>query len=59
MFHSGSVSGTGGSSSHPDSQKKLRREKEVLETDFNKDYKGLYAREVLPTKWVDEEFLTA
>lgn len=57
MFRRGSGSGTGGLSSHPDSRKKLWRE--VLETNFNKKYKRLSARKVLPTKWVDEEFLSA
>jgi hypothetical protein len=30
----------------------------VLETDFDKEYNRLSARKVLPTKWVDEGFLT-
>jgi hypothetical protein len=57
MFRKSSGSGIGGSSTHPDSRKQPRRE--VLETDFNKDYKRMSARKVLSTKWVDEEFITA
>jgi hypothetical protein len=58
MFRSGSASGTGGSRSQPDSRKKPRREREVLETDFNKEYKRLSAHKVPSAKWVDEDFLS-
>jgi hypothetical protein len=58
MFRRSSTTGAGGSSSHPDSQKKPRREREGLETDFNKEYRRLSACKVLPTKWVDDEFLS-
>ncbi|KAK1678226.1 hypothetical protein QYE76_039074 [Lolium multiflorum] len=47
------------SSSHRDLRKKARKGKEVLETDFSKEYNRLSARKVLPAKWVDEGFLTA
>jgi hypothetical protein len=53
-FRKSSSNGAGGSSSHHDS----RKDKEVLETDFNKEYKRMSARKVLLTKWVDEGFLT-
>jgi hypothetical protein len=58
-FRKSSSSGVGGSSSHHDSWKKPRKDKEVLETDFSKEYKRFSARKVLLTKWVDEDFLTA
>jgi hypothetical protein len=59
VFRKSPSSGAGGSSSHHDSRKKPRKDKEVLETNFNKEYKRMSARKVLPTKWVDEDFLTA
>jgi hypothetical protein len=58
MFRKSLTSGAGGSSSHPDSRKKPWREREGPEADFNKEYKRLSERKVLPTKWVDYEFLS-
>jgi hypothetical protein len=58
MFHRSSTSGAAGSSSHPDSWKKPQREREVPEGDFKKEYKRLYDHKVIPTKWVDDEFLS-
>jgi hypothetical protein len=50
FFRKSSSGEADGSSSHHDSRKKARKGKEVLETDFNKEYKRLSVRKVLPTK---------
>ncbi|KAK1621350.1 hypothetical protein QYE76_026867 [Lolium multiflorum] len=59
LFRKSSGGGVDGSRSHHDPQKKARKGKEVLDIDFSKDYSWLSARKVLPTKWVDEGFLTS
>ena len=59
FFWKSSSGGADGSSSHHDSRKKAQKGKEVLDTDFSKEYNRLSAHKVLPTKWVDEGFLTS
>jgi hypothetical protein len=54
-----SSGGADGSSSQHDPRKKARKGKEVLETDFDKEYNQLSSRKVLPIKWVDGGFLTS
>jgi hypothetical protein len=44
--------------SQNDPWKKARKGKEVLETDFDKEYNRMSGRRVLPMKWVDDGFLT-
>jgi hypothetical protein len=59
-YSSGSnrTGGASGSSSHPNSRKKPRRERDSLQGDLDKEYKRLAKRKVLPTKLADPEFLS-
>jgi hypothetical protein len=59
FFQKGSSGGADGSRSQHDPRKKAQKGKEVLETDFDKEYNRLSRRNVLPTKWVNEGFLTS
>jgi hypothetical protein len=59
FFWKSSSGGADGSSSQHDPWKKARKGKEVLETNFDKEYNQMSGRKVLPTKWVDGGFLTS
>jgi hypothetical protein len=57
FFRRGSSGGADGSSIQNDPRKKPRKGKEVLVTDFDKEYNRPLGRRVPPTKWVDGGFL--
>ncbi|KAK1609124.1 hypothetical protein QYE76_032797 [Lolium multiflorum] len=59
MFSSNRATSASGSSSHPDScsGKKQRRDAGNLQGDFDKEYKCMSRRNVLPMKCSDPDFL--